>query len=153
MANDIFFGTGIAAIEGAVFCTDVFGDVREMHPDRTDNIANGKIGTPVAALKRSGESYRVYYLDGHNNLREVCQDGKGWYDGNLSQGKHVVAAYSSISCVMIHGGEMRVYAQKGDNSLQEYMWHNGKWALGNNFGRVLAGTAIAATSWADKHIR
>ncbi|PHH60466.1 hypothetical protein CDD81_1641 [Ophiocordyceps australis] len=157
MANDILFAGAIAAIEhdsdALVFVNDVFGDVRELRKDGTDNIANGKIGTPISALKWGSSGARVYYLDAHNNVREVCQDGKGWYDGNLSQGKHIAAPYSSISSVTIFEHEIRVYAQLPNNTIQEFMWHNSKWAEGTNLGHALPGTSIAATSWANKHIR
>lgn len=72
---------------------------------------------------------RVYSLTEDNILQEAAYDsGKGWYNGALAGAKFTVAPYSRIGAVFLAGTDalqLRIYAQKTDNTIQEYMW-NGK---------------------------
>jgi hypothetical protein len=70
---------------------------------------------------------RVYTLTEGNTLQEFAYDsGSGWYNGGLGGAKFQVAPYSRIAAVFLAGTDalqLRIYAQKPDNTIQEYMWN------------------------------
>jgi hypothetical protein len=70
---------------------------------------------------------RVYTLTKGNTLQEFAYDsGSGWYNGGLGSAKFQVAPYSRIAAVFLAGTDalqLRVYSQKLDNTIQEYMWN------------------------------
>jgi hypothetical protein len=70
---------------------------------------------------------RVYTLTEENTLQETAYDAKsGWYNGNLTSSKFQVAPYSRLAAVFLAGTDdlhLRIYAQKTDNTIQEYMWN------------------------------
>jgi len=168
--NEIIIRAAVAAVNKdshiRVYETDVHGAIREAQYEGswtggTSNniIATGKIGTPVAATSLGLDNIRVYYIGMDNKLKEAAYDaGKGWYDGDLSKAGFDVAPYSGVSAVYLGGqSRIRVYGQKSDNTIQEWVFdNNGKgWVVGSNLGPALPGSRIAATSWGTSsiHIR
>lgn len=69
---------------------------------------------------------RVYTLTEGNTLQEFAYDnGHGWYNGGLGSAKFQVAPYSRVAAVFLAGSnslQLRIYGQKLDNSIQEYLW-------------------------------
>jgi len=136
--NEISIRTALAAVRKdssiRVYMTAVDGGVREVQYDETwtggtsgNVIANGKIGTPVAATNQGFDRIRVYYITPENTLGESCWDNQGWYTGDLqTKNKFAVAPYSGVSAVFIGKVKkgpvpvVRVYAQLADNTLQEF---------------------------------
>ncbi|GIJ86422.1 hypothetical protein Asppvi_005310 [Aspergillus pseudoviridinutans] len=94
---------------------------------------------------------RVYTLTEGNTLQEFAYDsGSGWYNGALGSAKFQVAPYSRITAVFLAGTDalqLRIYGQKPDNTIQEYMWNGDGWKEGTNLGAALPGTGIGATSF------
>ncbi|PHH92147.1 hypothetical protein CDD83_8715 [Cordyceps sp. RAO-2017] len=149
-----------------VYQTTVFGEVREAQYEgkwtggRSSNvIATSKLDTPIAATSLGLDHIRVYYVGTDNKAREVCYDkGRSWYDGGFSKAGYKVAPYSQIAAVYLGGHSiLRVYGQLPDNTIQEWCYDDdGKgWKVGANFGAVLPGSSIAATTWGGSpyHIR
>jgi len=165
--NEIRVTTALAAVRKdahlRVYVTDVDGGIREVLYEggwsggtTQQRLAQGKIGTPVAATSLALDHIRVYYIGTDNELKEHAYDnGSGWYDGGLSGAGFAVAHYSSVSAVYLaNQSRLRVYAQLPDNTIQEFVYE-GKWTVGTNLGAALPGTQIAATTWGTSslHIR
>lgn len=56
-------------------------------------------------------------------METAYDSNRGWHDGNMSNQDHAVAPYSKIAACYLAGFErplLRVYAQKTDNTVQEY---------------------------------
>jgi hypothetical protein len=81
---------------------------------------------PEVLLSAHQLQIRVYTLTGENTLQEFAYDsGTGWYNGGLGGAKFQVAPYSRIAAVFLAGTDslqLRMYAQKLDNTIQEYTW-------------------------------
>lgn len=81
----------------------------------------------LALLQTDDMEIRVYTLTEGNTLQEFAYDsGTGWYNGGLGGAKFQVAPYSRIAAVFLAGTDalqLRIYAQKPDNTIQEYMWN------------------------------
>ncbi|KAH2176134.1 hypothetical protein KXW37_008917 [Aspergillus fumigatus] len=120
-------------------------------PHHKNVIGNAKLGSPVAATSKELKHIRVYTLTEGNTLQEFAYDsGTGWYNGGLGGAKFQVAPYSRIAAVFLAGTDalqLRIYAQKPDNTIQEYMWNGDGWKEGTNLGGALPGTGIGATSF------
>ncbi|KAH7369572.1 fucose-specific lectin [Rhexocercosporidium sp. MPI-PUGE-AT-0058] len=163
--SEIAFRTPIAALYKTsttenvikVFFQDVLGGIRLNSYDDgwnggTSSFATAKLGTPLAAIgSPSLDKIRLYFLSPENMLRELCYDrglSSGWFEGALSE-KHIqVAPYSQIAAVYLPDFEIRVYAQKPDDTIQEFNIHeSSEWAESANLGAALSGSSIAATAY------
>jgi len=161
-AQEVLFRTDIAAVNSTnhlrVYFQDTHGSIREsLYEDRWANgteknvIGKAKLYSPVAATSKELNNIRVYTLTEGNTLQEFAYDsGSGWYNGGLGSAKFQVAPYSRIAAVFLAGTDalqLRVYSQKLDNTIQEYMWNGDGWKEGTNLGAALPGTGIGATSF------
>ncbi|PKX97806.1 fucose-specific lectin FleA [Aspergillus novofumigatus IBT 16806] len=161
-AQQVLFRTGIAAVNSTnrlrVYFQDVHGSIRESlyegswaNGTEKNVIGKAKLGSPVAAASKELNNIRVYTLTEGNTLQEFAYDsGSGWYNGGLGGAKFQVAPYSRITAVFLAGTDalqLRIYAQKSDNTIQEYMWNGDGWKEGTNLGAALPGTGIGATSF------
>ncbi|KAF7586025.1 hypothetical protein BBP40_009658 [Aspergillus hancockii] len=137
------------------------------------------IRTGVAAVN-STNHLRFYFQDTHGHIRESFYEGKcanGTDKNVVADAKlgspiaatskelnhYPVAPYSRLLAVFLAGTNalhLRIYAQKSNNTIQEYMWNDLKviqrayephpgWykKLHPIFDKTLPGTAIAATSF------
>ncbi|KAB8224567.1 fucose-specific lectin [Aspergillus novoparasiticus] len=161
-AQEVLFRTGIAAVNSTnhlrVYFQDSHGSIRESlyesgwaNGTAKNVIAKAKLGTPLAATSKELKNIRVYSLTEDNILQEAAYDsGSGWYNGALAGAKFTVAPYSRIGSVFLAGTDalqLRIYAQKTDNTIQEYMWNGDGWKEGTNLGVALPGTGIGVTCW------
>ncbi|KAI9768932.1 MAG: hypothetical protein M1840_004528 [Geoglossum simile] len=162
--SNIYFRTPLAAVNDGdrlrVYSLDVFGKIRESQYEgkwtggtEKNVIAFAKIGSPIAATSRKGFALiRVYYIASDETLRESCYDSdKGWYSGALNNSKFVVNPSSKISASFLatDSVSLRVYAQKPNQTIQEYGYDSssGKWQEMTNLGPALPGSEIASTSY------
>ncbi|KAE8153064.1 fucose-specific lectin [Aspergillus avenaceus] len=162
-AQQVLFRTGIAAVNSQdhlrVYFQDTQGGIRETmfegstwsNGTEKNVITRAKLDTPVAATSKKLEHIRVYSLNQENMIQERCYDAKsGWYDGAMTRAKFQVAPYSQLGSIFLAGMEelhLRIYAQKPDNTIQEYSWNGKEWKEDTNLGPALAGTGIGVTSF------
>lgn len=139
-AQNVLFRTGIAAVNSTshlrVYYQDTYGSIRESlyesdwaEGNGKNAIGKAKLGSPVAATSNELNNIRVYTLNDSNILQEFAYDsGSGWYNGGLGSAKFQLAPYSRIAAVFLAGTndlQLRIYGQKHDNTIQEYMWEGG----------------------------
>lgn len=161
--SQILFRTPVSAVNKddhlRVYSQDVYGSIREslfesgwQNGGPKNVIAQGKIGTPISATSQALNEIRVYYISNDNKLREVAYSSdRGWYNGDLNSKNFSVAPYSKVAATFLprDGQVLRVYAQKEDDTIQEYVYDSPKsgWVQGANLGAALPGSALAATSY------
>nr|UWK20060.1 fucose-specific lectin [Trichoderma albolutescens] len=109
----------------------------------------------VAATVTSSSSFRVYFQDVQNGIREAIYDG-GWTTSNTVLFK---ARRSTPLSVISwdEGKQIRIYCVSANGLLEEWCHNNGgSWAPGyltNLKVRVAPNTSIAAVNWDGSSIR
>ncbi|KAL6890455.1 fucose-specific lectin [Trichoderma evansii] len=110
----------------------------------------------VAAVAASARSFRIYFQDTQNGIREgVYHDGK-W----TVSGKAIFYAkrLTPLSAVSWDGGnQVRIYSISEDDSLEEWCYSNGgRWVPGyltNLKVRTAPNSSVAAVNWDGSNIR